>query len=68
MANQQLSRQYAQDFSKLVGKYAVAGSPDDCVARIQEFVDAGVLAHGCAPHYHETNTRLIAGTVLPAFH
>jgi len=71
LANEQLSVQYNQDFSKLVGKYALAGTPDDCVARLQEYVDAGartiILSQGCPPHYVEENTRLMAETVLPAF-
>ncbi len=71
LANQQLSRQYNQDFSKLVGKYALAGSPEDCIARVQEYIDAGArtiaFAQGCPPDYVEENTRLIAETVIPAF-
>ena len=71
MANTQLSRQYAQDFTDLVGKYALAGSPDDCIARLREYVDAGaqkiIFAHGCSPDHHAENTRLIAEAVLPAF-
>ncbi|MGD9754405.1 MAG: LLM class flavin-dependent oxidoreductase [Acidimicrobiia bacterium] len=71
LANEQLSRQYNQDFSKLVEKYTVAGSPDDCIARLREYIDAGartiMFSHGCPPHYAEENTRLIAEGILPAF-
>jgi probable F420-dependent oxidoreductase len=71
LANQQLSRQYNQDFSKLVEKYTIAGSPDDCIARVQEYIDAGahtiVFSQGCPPDYVEQNTRLIAEAVIPAF-
>jgi probable F420-dependent oxidoreductase len=71
LANQQLSRQYNQDFSKLVEKYTIAGSPADCIARLQEYIDAGartiMFSQGCPPDYVDENTRLIAETILPAF-
>ena len=71
LANEQLSKQYNQDFSKLVEKYTIAGSPDDCIARLREYIDAGartiMFSHGCPPHYAEENTRLIAEGILPAF-
>jgi alkanesulfonate monooxygenase SsuD/methylene tetrahydromethanopterin reductase-like flavin-dependent oxidoreductase (luciferase family) len=71
LANQQLSRQYNQDFSKLVDKYTIAGSPEDCIARVQQYVDAGartiMFSQGCPPEYVDENTRLIAETVVPAF-
>ena len=71
MANQQLSKQYNQDFSKMVAKYTIAGSPDDCVARLREYIDAGartiMFSQGCPPEYAEENTRLIAEGILPAF-
>lgn len=71
MANQQLSKQYNQDFSKMVAKYTIAGSPDDCIARLREYIDAGartiMFSQGCPPEYAEENTRLIAEGILPAF-
>ena len=71
LANQQLSRQYNQDFSRLVEKYTIAGSPEDCVTRLQQYVDAGastiVFSQGCPPDYVEENIRLIAESVVPAF-
>ena len=70
LANRQLSRQYNQDFSKLVEKYTIAGSPDDCVARIRQYVDAGartiMFSQGCPPDYADENTRLLATEVVPA--
>lgn len=69
LANQQLSRQYNQDFSKLVEKYTIAGSPEDCAARAREYIDAGATAimfsHGCPPDYAEENTTLLAEAVIP---
>ena len=71
LANQQLSKQYNQDFSSLVEKYTIAGSPQDCIARLREYRDAGartiMFAPGCPPDYVEENTRLIAEMVIPAF-
>ncbi len=71
MAAQRLSVQYNQDFSALVGKYALAGSPDDCIARLREYIDAGartvVLNSACPANYMVENQRLLAEAVLPAF-
>ncbi len=71
LANEQLSKQYNQDFSKLVEKYTIAGSPQDCIARLREYIDAGartiMFSQGCPPDYIEENTRLIAETIIPAF-
>ena len=71
MANEKLSKQYNQDFSKLIEKYALAGSPADCQKRLKEYVDAGaqmiVLPSACRPDYVDENTRLLAKEVIPAF-
>ncbi len=69
MAGERLSRQYNQDFSKLVGRYALAGNPDDCVARLKEYMDAGaatiILNSACPSGYMAENERLLATEVLP---
>jgi probable F420-dependent oxidoreductase len=71
MANEKLSKQYNQDFSKLIDKYALAGSPADCQKRLKEYIDAGakmvVLPSACRPDYVDENTRLLAKEVIPAF-
>ncbi|MEM9621960.1 MAG: LLM class flavin-dependent oxidoreductase [Pseudomonadota bacterium] len=70
MAVDRLSKQYNQDFSKLVHKYALAGDPDDCVARLKEYVGAGartvILNSACPADYTARNEQLLAETVLPA--
>lgn len=70
MASDRLSAQYNQDFSGLVGKYALAGNPDDCNARLQEYVDAGartiILNSACPSGYMAENQSLLAKSVLPA--
>lgn len=71
LANEQLSKQYNQDFTKLVHKYTISGSPDDCIEQIASYSDAGaetiIFAPGCPPDYAEINTRLIGEAILPAF-
>lgn len=70
LANEQLSRQYAQDFTNLVGKYTIAGSPADCVEQIETWRAAGVqrivFGSGCPKHHVDENVRLLADEVLPA--
>jgi probable F420-dependent oxidoreductase len=70
MAASRLSKQYNQDFSKLVHKYAVAGNPDDCVARLREYIDAGartiILNSACASAYTSDNEKLMAEKVVAA--
>ena len=70
MAAESLQRTYAQDFTKLVGKYAVAGTPDQCQARLREYIDAGaemvILPPAVPPDYAETSVTLMAEEVLPA--
>ena len=71
MATDTLSTQYQQDFSSLVGKYALAGDPEDCIARLREFAAAGartvILNSACPGHYMAENESLLAKAVLPAF-
>lgn len=70
MAAERLSKQYAQDFSKLAGRYALVGTPEDVRARLGEFVDAGartaIVSSACATDYVDENHRLFATEVLPA--
>lgn len=71
MATDRLSTQYNQDFSALVGKYALAGNPEDCITRLREFIDAGaatiILNSACPSTYMAENEKLFAEEVLPAF-
>jgi probable F420-dependent oxidoreductase len=71
MAVKRLSKQYAQDFSSLVGKYALAGTPDEVVARLREYTSVGartiVLSSACDTGYIDENHRLLAEEVVPAF-
>lgn len=71
MCSEKLSKQYNQDFSKLIGKYALAGTPEECQKRLKEYVDAGakmvVLPSACPQDYVDENTRMLAKDVIPAF-
>ncbi|MEQ8495070.1 MAG: LLM class flavin-dependent oxidoreductase, partial [Gammaproteobacteria bacterium] len=70
MAAEKLGRQYSQDFSTLVHKYALAGDPARCAARLREYVDAGArfifVASACPDDYVATNLELMAREVMPA--
>ena len=71
MAADKLSEQYAQDFSQLVHKYALIGNPDQCKARLNEYVEAGArfifLSPACPDDYHDQNLELIASEVMSAY-
>ena len=68
MAAERLSKQYNQDFTQLVHKYAIAGNPDDCVARLNEYIDAGartiILNSACPAGYTDDNEALMASEVV----
>ncbi len=70
MATERLSVQYNQDFSDLTEKYALAGNPEDCIARLREYIDAGartiILNSACPGRYMAANEELLARQVLPA--
>ncbi|HVN28263.1 MAG TPA: LLM class flavin-dependent oxidoreductase [Candidatus Binataceae bacterium] len=66
-----LGRNYAQDFSKIAGRYALWGNPDDCRKRLKEYVDAGartvMISWACRQEDIEQNLELFAKEVAPAF-
>ena len=71
MAAEKLGSQYAQDFNKIVAKYALGGTPDQCRARLQEYIDAGaefiVLSSACPDDYIDRNIELIATELVAHF-
>ena len=71
MAAEKLGRQYDQDFSKLVHKYVLAGNPDQCKARLNEYIDAGArflfLSAACPDDYIDQNLEMIASEVMSAY-
>jgi len=71
MAAARLGRQYAQDFSTITGKYALAGTPEACRERLAQYIEAGarlvMLSSACPDEHLEENIRLIAEEIVPAF-
>ena len=71
MATDRLSKQYSQDFSKIIHKYALAGSPEQCQKRLREYIDAGarfiMLSSACTDEYLARNQEMFAETLIPAF-
>ena len=70
-ANERLSKQYNQDFSQMIDKYAIAGDPDRCSQRLAEYIDAGartiILSAASPMHYVEEAESFMAQEVLPRF-
>jgi probable F420-dependent oxidoreductase len=66
-----LGKNYAQDFSKIAGRYTLYGNPDDCRKRLKEYVDAGartvLVSWACRQTDIEQNMKLVAEEVAPAF-
>jgi probable F420-dependent oxidoreductase len=66
-----VSETYAQDFSRLADRYLVLGSPDQVVARLHEFADAGadrvLLQLACPSDARSRVLETLAEAVLPAF-
>jgi probable F420-dependent oxidoreductase len=66
-----LGKNYAQDFSKIAGRYALYGNPEDCRKRLKEYVDAGartvLISWACRQNDIDQNMKLIAEEVAPAF-
>jgi len=70
MAAERLGPLYEQDFSKVISRYAVAGTPAECQARLREYIDAGaqsfLLDSVCPDHYEEENWNRLTREVIPA--
>lgn len=65
-----VSKTYAQDFSELADRYLVLGSPEQVVARLLEFADAGadrvLLQLACPDDARPQVLATLADAVLPA--
>ena len=65
-----MSIDYNQDFTKLADRFCVLGTPDQCIARLREYSDAGashiVLAPATSDNQARDQIGLIAREVLPA--
>jgi probable F420-dependent oxidoreductase len=71
VAARSLGKNYAQDFSRIAGRYVLYGSPEDCRKRLREYVDAGarhvMFSWACRHDDIERNMETIAKEVIPAF-
>lgn len=71
VAARSLGKNYAQDFSKIAGRYVIYGTPEDCRKRLREYVDAGarsvVFSWACRHDDIARNMETIAKEVIPAF-
>ena len=71
VAAKALGRNYAQDFSKIAGRYTLYGNPEDCRKRLREYVDAGartvLFAWACRPEDIANNLKLMANEVVSEF-
>jgi hypothetical protein len=59
-----LAGNYAQDFSKIAGRYTLYGNPDDCRKRLKEYVYVGartvLVAWACRTEDIHQNMKLVA--------
>ena len=66
-----LSKQYSQDFSGLIAKYALAGNSMECSSRLSEYLDAGAnyvfMSSACPTSYEDENLNLISKQIIPVF-
>ncbi|MGH7932410.1 MAG: LLM class flavin-dependent oxidoreductase [Candidatus Binataceae bacterium] len=71
VAAKALGRNYAQDFSKIAGRYVLYGNPEDCRKRLREYVDAGartvLISWACRHDDIDKNMKMVAEEVAPAF-
>lgn len=70
-AAETLGKIYAQDFTQLVHKYALAGNPDQVQARLTEYIEAGartvLLSAACADEDLDDNLNAIATHIVKEF-
>lgn len=70
-ADEELSRRYNQPFTRLVPRYCAVGTPEQCKARINEYVAAGVqhliLGEVGPPGQAEAQIEAIGREILPLY-
>ncbi len=71
MATRTMGQNYQQDMQRAASRYFLAGTPAECVARLEEYVAAGMdvamLRLACPRGRAPEMARLIAEEVMPAF-
>lgn len=60
---------YGGEFSDIVRRYCLLGTPEQCAARLQEYVDAGareiIFSITCPPEDRERHLETIAAELIP---
>jgi probable F420-dependent oxidoreductase len=68
---ERLSKRYAQDFGPLARKYGIIGTPDQCVATLERFVEGGctyfLMNPICDPADEAAQLETIAADIMPRF-
>ena len=68
-AARSLGARYAQSFDTLVHRYAIAGTPEQCAARLEQFREAGashfILAASAPPEQSQAYPEIIAQEIIP---
>ncbi|HEY0447693.1 LLM class flavin-dependent oxidoreductase [Actinophytocola sp.] len=69
MAAERVGRTYRQDFSSFAEKYLIAGTPQECVARLREYlavgVDVVIFRIACPRREADAMLTLLAEEVIP---
>ena len=70
MAIDNLSRRYNQPFDKLVDRYCILGTPDQCLEKLQTYIDAGmsnvVFGFACPSEQTSEQIEQCAKEILPS--
>ena len=71
VAVEKLSQRYHQPFEKLVERYCALGTPQECIERLQRYVDAGarhfILSPLCDDEMLGQHVEIYARHILPQF-
>ena len=61
--------QYSGDFMDIVGRYCVLGSVEECVSRLEEYVEAGarhfLFSWACPPEDRTRHIETVANEIIP---
>lgn len=72
MAIANLSRRYNQPFDNLVDRYCIIGTPDQCLEKLQLYIDAGmsnlVFGFTCPPDQIPEQLERCAKDIMPYLH
>ncbi len=67
---EKLGQAYQQDFETMIDRYLLVGTPEECAARLQRYLDAGarmvIFSAACPPDHVDEHLRLLATEVVPA--